>query len=150
MFTLVSVSAGSFRRIFMFYKVCSPTPWIFYFSQFSDVSDLDTLRVSALLCNRCLVGHRSTLEGYHSIVLCFQRFQRGSKVVWVTWRYCFHTTWFWVSIPILSAARLLSQGWLVHWYTIGWRSSCVIILIPHFPSDKRGSEILGGTDSWLW
>ena len=95
------------------------TPWIFDFSVLSAMSDLDTLRIGAILRTRCLVGTLCNIEGSHYIVTCLWRFQRGSEVVWVTWGFCFRTTWYWGSVPILLAISLLSPGLIVRWSDIG-------------------------------
>ena len=106
-------------RAFLFNNVPSTTHFIFYFSGFSVVSDLDTLKFGALLHTCCLLGPRSTIEGSYSIVSCFRRFLRGSKVVWGNWGFCFRKTWSWVSVLILPAFSLLSSVCFVYWTAIG-------------------------------
>ena len=80
MFTLASGAAGYFPGI-LFYKVLSPTPWIFSFAGFSSTSDLYTLRVGEFFHTRCIVGTSSTFEGCNYIVSCLIRFWRESEVV---------------------------------------------------------------------
>ena len=85
---------------FWFYKVRSMTPWIFDFSSFSAVSDVNTLRVGALLSTRCLKGPWSAHEGSLFDCFVFDVFGGSSKVVCRTWGLCFCKTWSWVSVPI--------------------------------------------------
>ena len=66
---------------FYFYKVRSPTPWIFALAGFSDVSDLDTLRVGPFLRTHCLVGPWSALEGSPFDCFIFDVFGGSSEVV---------------------------------------------------------------------
>ena len=60
---LPSDAAGFWPKIFYFYKVCIPTPWIFALAGFSAISDLETLRVGALFVHSLYCGSQSAREG---------------------------------------------------------------------------------------
>ena len=117
---------------FWFYKVYSPTPWIFSFSGFSPVSILENL-LRALLC--------SWWSFWLFRVLTFSE----GDLKWSgELEGAFYATWYWWSILILLVVYLLSPGFLVHSSAIGWHCSCGIILVPWFPYDKGAPKFSEG------
>ena len=67
-FYLPSDASGLFPLDF-FYKVCSPTPWIFAFSGFSAMSDLDTLKVGALFAHLVSCGSPTLVSPLEGLLL---------------------------------------------------------------------------------
>ena len=104
--------------IFIFYKVRSPTPWIFAFSGFSEVSILYNLS-------------RAPLHSWVS----FQLFHIYNIPKWYhELEGSFHITWYLGSVPIFLEVYLVLMGRLFHPAPIIWWNSWGIFLGPlvHF------------------
>ena len=71
---------------FLFYNMCSPTPWIFALAGLSAVSNLDILRVSAIFAHSLSCGSPICSLGVSLWLSCLSDVLRGdSEVVWGTW-----------------------------------------------------------------